>query len=293
MSFRSTFTPRFLGDNTTTVASVIQAEAGNQSVSGMVGVADVMQNRANSNFGGYGTSIIDQITAQGQFQSQSPVSQISPDAMATAQALTSGGLGDVTGGATYYANPSASSALWAKNLDNSNSLQIGQHFFTNNTDGTPFTPDYNTAAANLSPDATPTLNNTVDAAPASISDPAIVSQGATAAELTSSTKSAKAGQSAPAPKGGSQTVPQAIDAQTAAAALNTKASDSAVTGFAQSLVGAAKLLAQNTKNVTDKTQSTEKNIFSRGVMIAAGLAFLFGSLYLFGRDAVPSITKAV
>lgn len=129
-------TPDYLDDDRTTLASILQGEAGNQGAAGMQAVGAVIQNRANQNFNGYGTSLIDQALAHKQFQGQS--GKPSALALATADAMLSGQNADNTGGALYYANPGASTAAWARNLDSSNALKIGDHYFTNNTDGTPF-----------------------------------------------------------------------------------------------------------------------------------------------------------
>lgn len=130
-------TPRYLGSDLETLASILQGEAGGEGPQGLQAVASVIQNRANQNFSGYGKSLIDQALAHNQFQGQSATP--SPEARAVAAQLTSGGLAnDPTHGALYYANPGASSASWARNLNPDNSLQIGHHYFTDNTNGNPF-----------------------------------------------------------------------------------------------------------------------------------------------------------
>lgn len=130
-------TPSYLGDDTSTLASIIYGEAGNQGTVGMQAVGAVIANRASTNLNGYGSNIISQALAPNQFQGQSP--NYSPQAYAVAQSVINGTNPDPTGGALYYANPGASSASWARNLNSSNSVQIGSHYFTNNTNGTPFT----------------------------------------------------------------------------------------------------------------------------------------------------------
>lgn len=119
-----------------TLASILQGEAATEGQRGMQAVANVINNRALANFGGYGTNLVDQATANGQFQGQS---RPSATAISVARQLIGGTLPDITGGATYYANPSASTAGWARNLNAGNALQIGNHFFTNNQAGVPFT----------------------------------------------------------------------------------------------------------------------------------------------------------
>jgi len=102
----------------------------------MQAVFNVMQNRANINFGGFGSDILSQALAPNQFQGQ--ITNFSPDALNIANQGLSGNLADITGGATSYAVPSASTAAWATNLNNSNSLQIGSQYFTDNQNGVPF-----------------------------------------------------------------------------------------------------------------------------------------------------------
>jgi hypothetical protein len=132
-------TPSNQGSVRNTLASVIQGEAGNQGPTGMLAVGAVIQNRANSNFGGYGGDLMSQMLARNQFQGQAAPTSAS---YAAADQILSGNYADPTGGATSYANPGASSASWARNLNSSNSLQIGDHFFTDNQNGAPFTPNF-------------------------------------------------------------------------------------------------------------------------------------------------------
>jgi hypothetical protein len=130
-------TPRYLGSDLQTLASILQGEAGGEGPQGLQAVASVIQNRAKQNFSGYGSDPISQALAKNQFQGQSP--HPSPEALAVAQQLAGGSLAnDPTHGALYYANPGASSASWARNLNPNNSLQIGHHYFTDNTSGNPF-----------------------------------------------------------------------------------------------------------------------------------------------------------
>lgn len=129
-------TPRLLGSDIETLASILQGEAGGEGLQGMQAVANVIQNRANQNFSGYGKSLLEQALAKNQFQGQS--SKVGPEAKAVAAQLASGGVPDVTGGALYYANPGASTASWARRLNDQNALKIGNHYFTNNAKGEPF-----------------------------------------------------------------------------------------------------------------------------------------------------------
>jgi hypothetical protein len=130
-------TPSYFGNDVNTLASILQGEAGGEGLQGLLAVADVIKNRANQNFSGYGSGVLDQALAKNQFQGQSR--NPSPQALQVAQQLVGGKIPDVTGGALYYANPGASTASWARNLNNNNALQIGHHYFTNNDKGQPFT----------------------------------------------------------------------------------------------------------------------------------------------------------
>lgn len=131
-------TPRYLGSDLKTLASILQGEAGGEGVSGMQAVANVIQNRASQNFSGYGNGLIDQALAEQQFQGQAR--NPSKAARDVAAKLINGQVPDITGGALYYANPTDSSAQWARNLNGGNALKIGNHFFTDNAEGRPFTP---------------------------------------------------------------------------------------------------------------------------------------------------------
>jgi hypothetical protein len=120
----------------------IYGEAGNQGVAGQQAVANVLANRAAQNFRGYGTTMEAQATkGTGVF---GPNSEFNGYAGAPASAISMlqqavGNAGkDITGGATFFANPAASTASWARNLTPDNSLKIGDHYFTDNTNGTRF-----------------------------------------------------------------------------------------------------------------------------------------------------------
>ncbi|TIR37803.1 MAG: cell wall hydrolase, partial [Mesorhizobium sp.] len=82
------------------------------------------------------SSPVAQALARNQFQGQS--TKIGPDARNVASQLISGQLPDVAGNALYYANPGASTASWARNLNSSNAMKIGNHYFTDNAKGVPF-----------------------------------------------------------------------------------------------------------------------------------------------------------
>lgn len=140
-------TPSRYGSDLETLASILQGEAGGEGLMGLQAVADVIRNRASQNFSGYGSGLLDQALARNQFQGQSP--KIGPEARQVAEQLQSGTLPDVAGNALYYANPGASTAKWARNLNDSNALKIGNHYFTDNARGVPFSAQ---AAAPVPPD---------------------------------------------------------------------------------------------------------------------------------------------
>lgn len=128
-------TPRYTRNDAYTIASILQGES--PTPEGMQAVASVMANRAAQ--GGFGgNDIMSVALAKNQFQGQAPPS---PQALEIAQTLLAGNLPDNTGGATFYANPSNSSAPWARNLNDSNAINIGGNYFTNNPNGVPFTPN--------------------------------------------------------------------------------------------------------------------------------------------------------
>lgn len=129
-------TPRYLGDDITTLASILQGEAGGEGARGMQAVANVIANRASQNFSGYGSALIDQALARKQFQGQA--NNPGKEAKTIAAQLVGGAIPDVTGGALYYANPADSSAKWARSLNDGNALKIGNHYFTDNAEGKPF-----------------------------------------------------------------------------------------------------------------------------------------------------------
>ncbi|QAZ46757.1 hypothetical protein C1M53_31380 [Mesorhizobium sp. Pch-S] len=133
-------TPRSRGSELDTLASILQGEAGGEGLRGLQAVASVIQNRANQNFSGYGSSLLDQALARNQFQGQS--SRVGREARTVAEQLLGGRLPDVTGGALYYANPGDSTASWARRLNEGNALKIGNHYFTDNAKGEPFSNPY-------------------------------------------------------------------------------------------------------------------------------------------------------
>lgn len=138
-------TPTRLGDARTTLASIIQGEAGGEGLRGMQAVGQVISNRAAQNYGGYGSDLVSQATARMQFQGQA--TRISPQAYQVADQALAGQLPNVVGpGAVNYANPGDSTARWARNLNSSNSFQLGNHYFTDNTRGIPYAGPGNQAS---------------------------------------------------------------------------------------------------------------------------------------------------
>lgn len=135
--------PRLLG--------YLYGEAGNQGYAGQVAVANVLANRAAQNFRGYGTTLEAQATRGtgifgGNFEFNGYRTPPASAAAQLQQAIDNAG-NDTTGGATFFANPSGSTAAWARNLNSSNALKIGDHYFTDNTNGVPFQPSASTNAS--------------------------------------------------------------------------------------------------------------------------------------------------
>lgn len=130
----------------------ILGEAGNQGATGQLAVANVIQNRLKAGTWG---STVNAIVAPKQFNGfDANTAKGSPAWNAAASAWEQAKAGnDITGGALYFANPGASSASWAKALNNSNALQIGDHYFTNNTNGTPFEPGKTISTGNGVPES--------------------------------------------------------------------------------------------------------------------------------------------
>jgi hypothetical protein len=116
-------TPTFQQNSTYTLASIIQGEA--SSYEGQQAVASVINNRANAGF--YDGTVLGNALAPNQFQGQTTPT---PQALSIATQLQNGTLADNTGGALYYANPSASTASWARSLNDTNALNIGGNYFT-------------------------------------------------------------------------------------------------------------------------------------------------------------------
>jgi hypothetical protein len=144
-------TPKPLGSPRDTLASVLEGEGGGTSAAEQAAMANVIANRAATNFNNYGADVVSQATARNQFQGQAKPSQISQRSYDLADQVLGGTLPDNTGGALFYAVPKQSQAPWARNLTADNSVRIGSTYFTDNQFGTPFT--------NSAPPGT-TLNST-------------------------------------------------------------------------------------------------------------------------------------
>lgn len=128
-------------DDRELLARVLQAEAGNQGVSGKLAVGSVIRNRVQEP--GYGDSVRDVITQPGQF---SPVNyytgyaggeqgvdfeKIRPDedTYAVADAILTGRYEDPTGGATHFYNPDISNPDWGREKAGGDWMGIGSHIF--------------------------------------------------------------------------------------------------------------------------------------------------------------------
>ena len=127
-------------DDRELLARVLQAEAGNQGLSGKLAVGAVIRNRAQE--GGYGQGIRGVLTKPGQF---SPVNyytgyasgeqgvnleRIRPnkDTYAVADAILTGQYEDPTGGATHFYNPDISQPGWGQSAGGE-WMQLGSHVF--------------------------------------------------------------------------------------------------------------------------------------------------------------------
>lgn len=124
-------------DDRELIARTLQAEAGNQGLGGMLAVGSVIKNRMGS-----GQSFRDIILAPAQFSAWNKftgaaggeqgqdMSKIKPseDAYAAADALISGNIADITGGATHYYNPDISNPAWGASAGG-DWTKIGSHVF--------------------------------------------------------------------------------------------------------------------------------------------------------------------
>lgn len=124
-------------DDRELIARTLQAEAGNQGLGGMLAVGSVIKNRMGS-----GQSFRDIILAPAQFSAWNKftgaaggeqgqdMSKIKPseDAYAAADALISGNIADITGGATHYYNPDISNPNWGASAGG-DWTKIGSHVF--------------------------------------------------------------------------------------------------------------------------------------------------------------------
>lgn len=120
------------------LARTLQAEAGNQGLSGMLAAGSVIMNRANTS--GYGNGVRGVILKPGQFSAWNSLTgyaggeqgqdmanmQANADAYAVADRLLAGKYADPTGGATHYYNPAISQPKWG---GGDSWKRIGDHVF--------------------------------------------------------------------------------------------------------------------------------------------------------------------
>ena len=120
------------------LARTLQAEAGNQGLSGMLAAGSVVMNRANTS--GYGNGVRGVILKPGQFSAWNSLTgyaggeqgqdmgnmRASTDAYAVADRLLAGKYADPTGGATHYYNPAISQPKWG---GGDRWKRIGDHVF--------------------------------------------------------------------------------------------------------------------------------------------------------------------
>ncbi len=118
-------TPRWLGDRTTTLASILQGESSSRA--GQEAVAGVMSNRAAMNYGGYGTSVLDQALGRMQFQGQSTPTALS---MSVAQSVLSGNFSNpVPGSLNYAARAGTTYGPALRALNSGQGVKIGGNTF--------------------------------------------------------------------------------------------------------------------------------------------------------------------
>jgi hypothetical protein len=114
-----------MGDRTTTLASILQGESSSRA--GQEAVAGVMSNRAAMNYGGYGTSVLDQALGRMQFQGQStPTAQ----SLAVAQSVLSGNFSNpVPGSLNYAARAGTTYGPALRALNSGQGVKIGGNTF--------------------------------------------------------------------------------------------------------------------------------------------------------------------
>ena len=122
------------------LARIMDAEAGQEGITGKAAVGAVIQNRART--GGYGNGIRGVITKPGQFSAINDVTgyaggkgandlfwrEPSEESRQVAQAILAGNYEDITGGATHYFNPRHANPKWARGKK---FKPIGNHVFGN------------------------------------------------------------------------------------------------------------------------------------------------------------------
>jgi len=151
------------------LAKTIQAEAGNQSQVGMLGVGSVIMNRLRNP--GFGSSLQEVILKPGQFspwnsytgyaggaQGQDMMNlQPSQMAYAVADQILDGNYNDPTNGALNFYNPALSNPRWGQSAGG-NWTQIGDHLFgtagSKSTKDKPMLPNSN-APLNANPNLGP------------------------------------------------------------------------------------------------------------------------------------------
>lgn len=161
------------------LAKTIQAEAGNQSQVGMLGVGSVIMNRLRNP--GFGNSLREVILKPGQFspwnsytgfaggaQGQDMMN-LKPSQMAYAVAdqILAGNYNDPTKGALNFYNPALSNPSWGQSAGG-NWMQIGDHLFgtagSKSTKDKPMLPNSN-APLNANPNLGPINNGQPKKAP--------------------------------------------------------------------------------------------------------------------------------
>lgn len=285
-------TPTYNGDPVSTLASIIYGEAGNQGYAGMQGVGSVILNRANTNLNGYGSDVLSQALAPNQFQGQS--GSYNSTAYSIAQQVYSGTLPDNTGGALYYANPSASTAAWATSLNSSNSYQIGAHYFTNNTSGVPFAGPGNNVVSS-EPLASSSTGDYVDMNPADsnfgdISGLSVAGVNAPIGADSGSILSGGSGALSNIPGG---SLISALGGGTPINITDLPGADTAISGAGTNvqsgLTGAANAVAGTFAGGLNALQTYTSSLFVVVALVVLGVIFIAFGLGMFGKRQVEAI----
>ena len=281
-------TPSYWGNDTNTLASILAGESSTQA--GQIAVADVIMNRANQNFSGYGNTAISQALAANQFQGQSAPT---PQSLAIAQEMQDGTLPQEVPGALYYANPNvAGDAPWAAALNSSNSVDIGGNYFTSNTSGIPYsnsgagagTQGYGGASAMygdtagggvMDPNsAASTVNTTISSADTVNLDP----------DLTGGDPSLTSGGVATGGASSGQQGNLTGDWE----ALGVQATSQGDAAIAAGDVQSAAVQSTTATSLSTTLWSNIEDFFVRAIVVLVGLVLIAGGVFMLGRSELKA-----